>query len=107
MAKNDKYVADLILKIVGKQTGEISKVDYKPQKPVFDHNKQEGETVLERKSPESQGISSADITWLFNELTHTNKCEMHKIMVLRNGYVIGECALRPSVTVHGSDTCEQ
>ena len=95
MAKNDKYVADLILKIVGKQTGEISKVDYKPQKPVFDHNKQEGETVLERKSPESQGISSADITWLFNELTHTNKCEMHKIMVLRNGYVIGECAYKP------------
>jgi len=95
MAKNDKYVADLILKIVGKQTGEISRVDYKPQKPAFDSEVPEGETKLERKSPESQGISSGKIVELLNELSCTPKCEMHKIMIIRNGYVIGECAYTP------------
>ncbi|MCR4903261.1 MAG: beta-lactamase family protein [Butyrivibrio sp.] len=95
MAKNDKYVADLMLKIIGRQTGEISNVDFKPQKPAFPREIPEGETKLERRTPESQGISSADIVDLLNELSHTPKCRMHKIMVIRNGYVIGECAYRP------------
>ena len=95
MAKNDKYVADLMLRIIGKQTGEISRVDYKPQKPAFDFNAPLDESKLERRSPESVGVSSAAIANLLNELSHTPHCQMHKIMILKDGYVIGECAYTP------------
>ena len=94
MPKTDWYVGELMLKMINRQTGEISKVDYRPQKPAFpaaDANEQH----LERRTPESQGVSSAFLCDMFRRLNETEGCDMHRIMVLRNGYVIGETAFSP------------
>ncbi len=59
MARAELDVGELLLKLVARETGEISKVDYRPQKPTFNHDSVIGETHLERATPESQGVSSA------------------------------------------------
>lgn len=92
---SDLYVGELLMRLVGHQTGEISKVDYKPQKPAFYKEPQEGETFLERATPESQGVSSRWVKDLFEALHECPKANMHKIMVMRHGKVIGETAFAP------------
>ena len=89
MAKTEFDVADLMLKIMKRQTGEISKIDYVPQKKEFP-DKTEYETHLERCTPEKIGISSDYIADLFTELSMSSDANMHKIMIVRNGNVIGE-----------------
>ena len=94
MPRTDWYVGELMLKMINRQTGEISKVSYSPQKPAFpDLTGQE--MKLERKTPESQGISSNQLRTFLEALDTTNGCDMHRVMVLRNGYVIGETAFAP------------
>lgn len=95
MARAGLDVGELLLKIVARETGEISKVDYKPQKPAFMDFKPVGETDLERRSPESQGVSSAFFADLIKQLSESKVCNVHKLMFLRHGYVIAECAFEP------------
>lgn len=45
---------------------------------------------LERTSPESEGIKSETVQSLFDKLTTIPNAEIHSIMVLRHGKVIGE-----------------
>ncbi|WP_049945754.1 serine hydrolase domain-containing protein [Butyrivibrio sp. LC3010] len=94
MAKSELEVIQLLMKLIGHKTGEISKVTYTPQKIVFPTDT-EGETSLPRCTPEEQGVSSVFIEKLFRTLHENNSCHMHKAMAVRNGYVIGECAFRP------------
>lgn len=95
MARAGLDIGELLLKLVARETGEISKVDYAPQKPEFIHNSVIGETFLERRSPESQGVSSAFFVDIIRQMSENKECNMHKLMFLRHGYVIAECAFEP------------
>ena len=95
MAKAGVDIGELLLKLIARETGEISKVDYKPQKPEFNHEHVIGETFLERRSPESQGVSSEFFVDLIRKLSENKDCNVHKLMFLRHGYVIAECAFEP------------
>ncbi|WP_051538049.1 serine hydrolase domain-containing protein [Butyrivibrio proteoclasticus] len=95
MARAELSVGELLLKLVSKETGEISKVDYYPQKPEFEQGTVFLEQALERSSPESQGVSSAFFTDLIRSLSRDKDCNMHKFMALRHGKVIAECAFEP------------
>ena len=94
MAKSELELIQLLMKLIGHKTGEISKVTYTPQKIAFPKDA-DGETSLPRSTPEEQGVDSAFIEKLFRALYDNNKCHMHKIMAVRNGHVIGECAFKP------------
>ncbi|WP_029232235.1 serine hydrolase domain-containing protein [Butyrivibrio sp. VCB2006] len=95
MARAELDVGELLMKLVARETGEISKVDYHPQKPVFSHDTVIGESRLPRRSPESQGVSSAFFVDLIRNLSENKECNIHKFMALRHGNVIAECAFEP------------
>ena len=95
MPRAELYVGELLMKMVARQTGEISKVDFNPQKPAFSGLHFPDEQFLERSSPESQGVSSAFFTELLRDLSADRECKMHKFMALRHGKVIAECAFEP------------
>lgn len=95
MAKAGLDIGELLLKIATGETGKISKVDYVAQKPRFNAESADDEQILERCSPESQGVSSAFFTSLLRELAGNKECKMHKFMALRNGKVICECGFAP------------
>ncbi len=94
MPRQEWYVGDLMLKMVTRQTGEISKVNFEPQKQNFPDKPVE-ETALDRATPESQGVSSDLLRDLFEEIQSTPGTEVHRIMMLRNGKVIGETSYAP------------
>ncbi len=95
MPRAELYVGELLMKMVARQTGEISKVDFNPQKPAFSSLPFPDEQFLERSSPESQGVSSAFFTDLLRDLSADRDCKMHKFIALRHGKVIAECAFEP------------
>ncbi len=95
MPRAELYVGELLMKLVGRQTGEISKVDYKPQKKAFSALPFPDEEPLNRATPESQGVSSAFFSELLRGLSEDKKCRMHRFMCLRHGKVICECAFDP------------
>ncbi|MBR4669892.1 MAG: serine hydrolase [Butyrivibrio sp.] len=97
MAKAGLDVGELLLKIVTGETGEISKVDYAPQKPDFIENSAitDLEQPLERRLPEEEGVSSAFFTSLIRDLSENKECRMHKIMFLRHGKVVAESSFAP------------
>ena len=88
MPRAELYVGELLMKLMARETGEISKVDFNPQKKAFNSLPYPDETFLERRSPESQGVSSAFFHDLIKELSDDRECLIHKIMFLRHGYVI-------------------
>ncbi len=94
MAKSDRYIGELILKMINRETGEISKVDYRPQKPAFPLVT-DGEQRLPRRSPEECGIRSSFVLEMLKKLNSTSGCDMHKFMMIKNGYVIGESSFEP------------
>ncbi len=94
MAKAELELIQLLMRLIGHKTDDISKVAYTPQKVAFPKDA-EGETYLPRSTPEEQGVDSAFIEKLFKTLYENNSCHMHKIMAVRNGHVIGECAFKP------------
>ncbi|MCR5675002.1 MAG: beta-lactamase family protein [Lachnospiraceae bacterium] len=94
MQKADIFVAQMMLDFVGHRTGEISRVDYRPQKPAYRRDSA-NETHFERSSPESCGISSAWLTHLFRRLAAEPESGLHRIMVLRGNRVIGETSFAP------------
>ena len=95
MARAGLDVGELLVKLMTRETGEISKVDYAPQKPEFINSSVLGEQFLVRKTPESQGLSSAFFTELIRFLSENKECNMHKLMFVRHGFVVAECAFEP------------
>ncbi len=94
MQKTDIYVAQMLADLVGRKTGEISKVDYSPQKPEFPAF-DEQETSIPRSTPESCAISSKWITRLFRDLAQIQNSSVHRIMIVKDGFVIGETSYAP------------
>ena len=79
--------------MLGRRTGDISRVAYTPQKPAFT-----GSPVSQpfpRAVPESQGVRSSHVMEYFRALADDSEANPHHAMVLRNGYVIGECSYAP------------
>ncbi len=95
MPRAELYVGELLMKLVGRETGEISKVDYRPQKKAFSALPFPDEETLLRATPESQGVSSAFFAQLLRDLDSDKNCRMHRFMCLRHGRVICECAFDP------------
>lgn len=50
---------------------------------------------LEYCSPESQGLGSEHLSAYFNAMMSTKDCEVHHIVVLRHGKIIGEISPKP------------
>ncbi len=94
MAKHERDVLKLLMKLIGHKTGEISNVNFEPQKPVFTNDHQ-NEKKLPRCTPEEMGIDSGFLLELFRELYEDNSCHIHKVMAVRCGHVIGEFSLSP------------
>jgi CubicO group peptidase (beta-lactamase class C family) len=94
MAKQERDILKLLMKLIGHKTGEISNVEYSPQKPLFPEDN-EGETFLPRSTPEEMGVDSAFLLGLFEKLYCNNSCHIHKVMAIRNGHVIGEFCASP------------
>lgn len=94
MAKGDFEVISLLWEIMNQKTGEIGKVDYKPQKPRFD-SLTPMEQPFPRSTPEAQGVSSQYIARFVKELGSRRKIHMHQLMILRHGTVIYEGGFDP------------
>ncbi len=94
MAKSERDILKLLMKLIGHKTGDISLVDYFPQKPAFE-DAAEGEITLPRCTPEEMGVDSAFLLSLFKALYENNSCHIHKVMAVRKGHVIGEYTVAP------------
>ena len=93
MARFDFAFFQLLFKIIGHQTGDISRVDYKPQKPDYENVPEL--QPLPRSTPEAEGVSSKLISDYFKALADDPQANPHHAMVLRHGKVIGECDFAP------------
>lgn len=95
MAGFDVSFWSLLFKLLSRQTGRISKVNFEPQKPHFENT-----PILqpfERATPESQGVSSDHIRSFLADLAEDNDANPHHVMILRHGKVICECSYAPYV----------
>lgn len=93
MGKEQAAVMELIWDLIRGKNENISKVDYFPQKvPFLPENSSK---YFERATPESQGIPSHKIRELLEKMSQSKNLNMHTVMILRNGKIIGECAFYP------------
>lgn len=95
MTKEQMAVFELIWNLINGKT-DRSKVEFAPQKIPFS-GEAPYEQAFQRAIPETQGISSAMIGDLLEELAGNDGINMHHIMILRNGYVIGETSFAPYI----------
>lgn len=95
MTKEQMAVFELIWNLINGKT-DRSKVEFAPQKIPFSEEAPY-EQAFQRAIPETQGISSAMIGDLLEELAGNDGINMHHIMILRNGYVIGEASFAPYI----------
>ncbi len=93
MAAFDFAFIQLLFKIIGQQTGEISRVNFLPEKPLFEAK--EDPQPFERGTPESQGISSEHIRQFLKALREDDDANPHQVMIVRRGTVIAECSYAP------------
>lgn len=94
MAMEQIPVLELLWNLISRNTENISRVHYFPQKPAFPREKM-NEVPLPRAIPESQGISSEKIEKLLCDLENGTHTHIHQFMILRNGKVITECGFAP------------
>ena len=94
MPRQELYVGELMLKMLAGRTGEISRVEYTPQKADFYALPDDGEP-LPQSSPEGQGVPSAFCEDLFRRLMTVPFGNLHRALVVRNGYVIARCNVGP------------
>lgn len=94
MKKEQLTAYELILDIIKGKTGHLSKVTYTPQKPPFDREAPMKQP-FPRSTPEEQGISSRYIASFLRELAGQKASDIHGVLLLRNGYVIGEYSFAP------------
>lgn len=93
MLRDHLAVYELLRSIIKGETGEISKVTFKAQKPAFPEG--EIQKKFPRSTPEEQGISSRYLASFIQEMAWRKETDIHNIMVLRNGHVIGEFSFAP------------
>ena len=94
MLKEQQAMLELVFNLVRGNTEHISKVDFIPQKPSF-YSLPESGQKLPRSMPEEQGIDSDQVRGLMEDLLSLSKVDIHQVMILRHGYVIGECHYAP------------
>lgn len=96
MEKWKKRAVNLISSIVFGGGEKNTVIPYYPQKIRIN-----GEEVphLPRSIPEAHGISSRRIYNMLSELEGERRCNIHNLMVLRDGVVISECS-RPGYSVN-------
>lgn len=87
-------VYELLRDIIRGKTGHLSRVTFTPQKPAFPFS-EEIKQPFPRTTPEKQGISSRMLSDFFRDLAALQHTDIHQVMVLRNGAVIGECGYAP------------
>lgn len=93
MARFDFAFFQLLFRMIGRQTGDISRVDYHPQKPHYE-NKPDPQP-LPHATPESQGVSSAYLSEFFRTLREDPQANPHHAIVMRHGYILAECDFAP------------
>lgn len=93
MAGFDFAFLELLFRLMARQTGQISRVDFTPQKPHYRALPEE--QPLPRATPESQGVSSAHIMSYLKALKEDPEANPHHAIVMRHGYIIAECAFAP------------
>jgi len=93
MARFDFAFFQLLFRILGRQTGDISRVDYKPQKPHYENVPEE--QPFPRATPESQGVSSAYTAEFLQKLRDDPQANPHHVILLRHGKIIAECGFAP------------
>ena len=93
MAEFSFSFIQLFFKLLARQTGQIGKIDFIPQKPHF-----RGEPVEQpfpRESPESQGVESTHIREYLEALKGSPDANIHQAIVIRHGKIITECSFSP------------
>ena len=86
----------LIWELMNHHTGDLGRVEFRPQKPAFSLN--ESRTVdLARSTPEKEGVPSGVILSMLRELCSDESAHMHQLMILRHGRVIFETSFDPYV----------
>jgi hypothetical protein len=93
MARFDFAFFQLLFRILGRQTGDISRVDYKPQKPHYENFPEE--QPFPRATPESQGVSSAYTAEFLQKLKDDPQANPHHVILMRHGKIIAECGYAP------------
>ena len=88
------HMGDLMLKMMTGRTGEISRVQYAPEKTAFPADAA-SETHLPVSSPEAQGVPSSFCETMLRRLSSHEDCNMHRLMIVRNGHVICSCGFHP------------
>ncbi|MDO5136780.1 MAG: serine hydrolase [Eubacteriales bacterium] len=94
MPKEQRAVAELITNLILGNRDYTSRVTFFPQKTPFPFE----EPYLQpfpRATPESQGISSALLTAMLDELSQAPSVDIHHLMVLRRGKVVCDCSFSP------------
>lgn len=94
MIKEQLTAYELILDMMKGKTGHISRVTYAPQKPPFDGSFPV-EQPFPRCTPEEQGVSSRYLASFIREMASLREVDIHGILVLRRGHVIGEYSFGP------------
>lgn len=95
MHRENLAVFSLAADLISGQTGEISRVDYTPQKtriPVFPPVRND---YFKRGKPEDVGISSDHLADFIRELSADRHANIHQLMIMRHGCIITECSFFP------------
>ena len=93
--KENLAVMNLAMELFNGSVGNISKVEFEPQKvkaPVFPP---EESLYFKRVTPESVGVSSERVAAYIKELSENRKAAPHHLIMLRHGRVFAECSWAP------------
>lgn len=93
-ASEDFAVVNLLWQLLNSRTGELGRVDFKPQKPAFDDTFPIRQ-ALPRSTPERQGVDSMHIANFVDALGREKSVHIHQVMVLRHGHIIYEGGYDP------------
>lgn len=94
MANSDLAFAQLFWELMNRKTGDLGRVEYKPQKPSFDLSTPIAQP-FPRSTPEAQGVDSAWLAGLVRDLAGNQRINPHELMILRHHHVIYEGAFDP------------
>lgn len=86
----------LFWELLNRKTGELGKVDFQPQKPAFD-SLSETEQPFPRSTPEEQGLSSAMLCSMMQDLIRNPHVGLHQITVVRHGHIVYEAGVDPYI----------
>lgn len=95
MANADFEFAELLFRIMARQTGQISRISFQAQKPAFQNRPVQ--QPFPRSTPEEQGVSSRHVREYLDALRSDPSANPHHVMILRHGTVICECSFAPYV----------